>query len=259
MQSVASGKTTDCKHSDEVFGPAYWKPSCFPCRGRKKLKIVQKIAPTVVSIHAPRGGTSSCLTACCGITDFNPRTPWGVRRVFDFVSGVKYKFQSTHPVGGATPGCGRVMWSSSDFNPRTPWGVRLKSCWYGFAEESISIHAPRGGCDLSDRRFLLLGHISIHAPRGGCDVAQTRRIWSPILFQSTHPVGGATQFEIPENGTHEFQSTHPVGGVTYRPDKPHPYPGYFNPRTPWGVRRMTPTTAEQFFSISIHAPRGGCD
>ena len=81
-------------------------------------------------------------------TDFNPRTPWGVR----LPSGKRRKeaklFQSTHPVGGATMctrlgnGCKRISIhaprggcdslqyaltrAALDFNPRTPHGVRLQ-------------------------------------------------------------------------------------------------------------------------------------
>ena len=56
-------------------------------------------------------------------------------------------FQSTHPVRGATTG--RVLWNLEDI---------------------ISIHAPREGCDHTQRRRVMGVYISIHAPREGCDV-----------------------------------------------------------------------------------------
>ena len=58
---------------------------------------------------------------------------------------------------------------------------------------AISIHAPREGCDtgpqIHDRRQ---GGISIHAPREGCDrrLADIDKAYD--VFQSTHPVRGAT-------------------------------------------------------------------
>ena len=56
-------------------------------------------------------------------------------------------FQSTLPVGGATS------------------RLQTKS-----AQESISIHAPRGGSDFSHLKYGEIGYdISIHAPRGGSD------------------------------------------------------------------------------------------
>mgnify|MGYP004441631819 CR=1 FL=1 len=79
---------------------------------------------------------------------------------------------------------------------------------------SISIHAPREGCDIMLKRsddmtqfqsthpvrgataglggYQANQLISIHAPREGCDNAQqAERTF--IEFQSTHPVRGATR------------------------------------------------------------------
>ena len=57
-------------------------------------------------------------------------------------------FQSTHPVRGATR-------TRQFYMPRT----------------SISIHAPREGCDLETLdQIAAFDIISIHAPREGCDV-----------------------------------------------------------------------------------------
>ena len=57
-----------------------------------------------------------------------------------------------------------------------------------------------------------------------------------LLFQSTHPVRGATTF-IPQNSIiQEFQSTHPVRGAT-----------------------ASCEAAQPLGEISIHAPRAGCD
>ena len=83
-------------------------------------------------------------------------------------------FQSTHPVRGAT---------------------KLSEQANGSAE--ISIHAPREGCDGHD---FCHGHtqiISIHAPREGCDrrLADIDKAYD--VFQSTHPVRGAT---LPQRG-----------------------------------------------------------
>ena len=82
--------------------------------------------------------------------------------------------------------------------------------------------------------------ISIHAPREGCDVKIMANNGLSIIFQSTHPVRGATdpEAEKPEkqeisihapregcdpvllctvNDIHVFQSTHPVRGATLLP------------------------------------------
>ena len=78
--------------------------------------------------------------------------------------------------------------------------------------------------------------ISIHAPREGCDVSSTPEDYKRNKFQSTHPVRGATNAQQAERTFIEFQSTHPVRGAT---DAEFAY--------------------RQVMSISIHAPREGCD
>ncbi len=56
-----------------------------------------------ISIHAPRVGCDvGMVLNQCGVTDFNPRTPCGVRHAFVNSDGMWEEFQSTHPVWGAT-------------------------------------------------------------------------------------------------------------------------------------------------------------
>ena len=78
--------------------------------------------------------------------------------------------------------------------------------------------------------------ISIHAPREGCDPQAAPGFVERVLFQSTHPVRGATMGNQAIMDMSEFQSTHPVRGATKH-----------------GAERR----AEAL--ISIHAPREGCD
>ena len=57
-------------------------------------------------------------------SNFNPRTPRGVRLGTILTTPMQSVFQSTHPARGATPSywsCPPIM---RDFNPRTPRGVR---------------------------------------------------------------------------------------------------------------------------------------
>ena len=168
----------------------------------------------VISIHAPREGCDTRHIAYrAQKMDFNPRTPHGVRLPWLWLWGRWCAFQSTHPVRGATP---------------RPAALSIRA--------SISIHAPREGCDAAiiassnsqtefqsthpvrgaTQNLFQLGSqrvISIHAPREGCD-ADTLACIFQCKFQSTHPVRGATS------------------GLTVKPA---------------AIR------------ISIHAPREGCD
>ena len=86
---------------------------------------------------------------------------------------------------------------------------------------------------LRQRRYR---QISIHAPLAGCDTATSAQHISKFIFQSTHPLRGAT---TKSGNTHvivRFQSTHPLRGATGR----------------WATRDIN-------HLISIHAPLAGCD
>ena len=170
-------------------------------------------------------------------------------------------FQSTHPLRGATV-CNwwAVFFPIFDFNPRTPCGVRQAAVVAGDAGSGISIHAPLAGCDTSSPILS----------------------WSCSVFQSTHPLRGATSARATGcTGLCGFQSTHPLRGATsvaghgaalavisiHAPlagcDKGVSLllykTAHFNPRTPCGVRRAYCCADDHIRRISIHAPLAGCD
>ena len=190
---------------------------------------------------------------------FNPRTPCGVRHSFSHPFN-RFAMISIHaPRVGCDILCFIFSQTRTHFNPRTPCGVRLRlkrECQEKF---EISIHAPRVGCDgahpfinIFQRNFnprtpcgvrpscaskrLRYTSISIHAPRVGCDGSDGRIALYVDEFQSTHPVWGATATNATITAGIQFQSTHPV----------------------WGATRMR-RSSQTMTSISIHAPRVGCD
>ena len=62
--------------------------------------------------------------------------------------------------------------------------------------------------------FTRTNPISIHAPREGCD-ARKLDLTATYVFQSTHPVRGATlSWRLSYRTARRFQSTHPVRGAT---------------------------------------------
>ena len=191
-------------------------------------------------------------------------------------------FQSTHPARGATPHNLSDLKVARNFNPRTPRGVRLA----GLVRRRVvpqfqSTHPARGATApmLPDNT---VRHISIHAPREGCD-----RVVCICLYHLTHdfnprtPRGVRPMLRMMRSSATRFQSTHPARGATGGTCQRTPVRRYFNPRTPRGVRPTTVTsrpvllvfqsthpargaTVERFArrmwtSISIHAPREGCD
>ena len=182
-----------------------------------RLRTLQGwISGSRISIHAPRAGCDCSPTLETAPSSyFNPRTPCGVRR-----GGVQER--------------GRA---GDDFNPRTPCGVRPCPPTSPVGPNCISIHAPRAGCDrLPCMPPQSAAGISIHAPRAGCDPGERshsgphlyfnprtpcgvrpcglRGLTTRLLFQSTHPVRGATFETVYDFAYTEFQSTHPVRGAT---------------------------------------------
>ena len=86
-------------------------------------------------------------------------------------------------------------------------------CEYAIKYACISIHAPREGCDVTKSHHVYSGDISIHAPREGCE--RIKRVASVTQkFQSTHPVRGAIYDGCRHVAQDAFQSTHPVRGAT---------------------------------------------
>ena len=168
-----------------------------------------------ISIHAPRVGCDPpWLVRQLHGWYFNPRTPCGVRP--DAPAGVAKckRFQSTHPVWGATPSRAgnRLLWS-------------------------ISIHAPRVGCDAI---YAAMGQAFFNFnPRTPCGVRRPARAAAARSgsFQSTHPVWGATS-----------KSRSSFFLLIISIHAPRVGCDIFNGQRP-GCER----------DISIHAPRVGCD
>ena len=147
---------------------------------------------------------------------------------------------------------------------------------------AISIHAPHTGRDLFRLSRLLwclifqstrpirgatLDHpdkyqysfISIHAPHTGRDLI----FWVPSStssFQSTRPIRGATlPLPILSILIMPFQSTRPIRGATLNVCILLLAFKYFNPRAPYGARRLQPPPECHHNKISIHAPHTGRD
>ena len=167
--------------------------STHPVRGATRPRLFGRRKVLLISIHAPRAGCDSvCAGHCSSHSNFNPRTPCGVRHRQPRLPGSPKKFQSTHPVRGATTGS-HIVDTGLEFQSTHP--VRGATAF--LASERllypISIHAPRAGCD---ELIMWAGDnptvISIHAPRAGCDKNAVPEYY-PGIFQSTHPVRGATR------------------------------------------------------------------
>ena len=137
---------------------------------------------------------------------------------------------------GATNGADDCRCYVGSFNSRTPCGVRLPQHPPPRLANSVSIHAPRVGCDpprwLSGR---------------GCS-----------RFNSRTPCGVRRALSRNGNYLRKFQFTHPVWGATAR--EPREGDGadvsIHAPRVGCDLRGLTNYPVPE---VSIHAPRVGCD
>ena len=188
---------------------------------------------------------------------FNSHTPYGVRRDGVSLPGQSGNFNPRTPYGVRRYSIS-LRRQHHDFNPRTPYGVRHRPVEVKGVKYGISIHAPHTECDHRMDSQLMGWLISIHAPHTECDIVYTRQYGTGPLFQSTHPIRSATTCVKAAPIWRLFQSTHPIRSATHifcnihHPTfisihAPHTecdglglFPvspkGYFNPRTPYGVR-----------------------
>ena len=103
----------------------------------------------MISIHALRGegDVKTGGEMAEGILNFNPRPPWGGRRI-------PYK---------------KIQRTKRYFNPRPPWGGRPCPLYIFMGGKHISIHALRGEGDMTTADLDSSIDISIHALRGEGD------------------------------------------------------------------------------------------
>ena len=215
--------------------------------------------PSTVSIHAllaecdPKKILLAKSRRC-----FNPRTPCGVRLIWNPAQMRPPMFQSTHSLRSAT-------------DQRTAYDNALK----------VSIHALLAECD--PKKILLAKSRRCFNPRTPCGV---RLIWNPAqmrppMFQSTHSLRSATDQRTAYDNAlkvsiHALLAECDPVSRTIRETRRG-----FNPRTPCGVRHIPQSSAalpHQFQSthslrsattyfkydqprlqVSIHALLAECD
>ncbi len=231
------------------------------------------------STHPLRGATSPWAHDRPRNKNFNPRTPCGVRHFRIKKAPSRLRISIHAPLAGCD-------WAAALCARRNPISIHapLAGCDYGACDRAVrddgfqSTH-PLRGATATYLDATLDREISIHAPLAGCDgipygaplfarhfnprtPCGVRRIDSRTLrthyiFQSTHPLRGATASCSSARRGIKFQSTHPLRGATRRL-----YTGLyvfrnFNPRTPCGVRQhRRPRDRRNSLFQSTHPLRG---
>ena len=175
-----------------------------PCAPRSRMRCFNSRTPCgvrrhhrqpaatryIVSIHAPRVGCDPRTTSVrCHDGCFNSRTPCGVRLEQLPAYRVSVVFQFTHPVWGAT-NADMVLLNSvtvSIHAPRVGCDIAIIA---PLERLGVSIHAPRVGCDtMPNLTKYSLDHVSIHAPRVGCDCGVVGWWYIRGSFNSRTPCG----------------------------------------------------------------------
>ena len=141
--------------------------------------------------HPGRGATLAYIFDSALSERFNSRTPGGVRLLVNPFRLLAYQFQFTHPGRGATI-------SKSLPTPRL----------------SVSIHAPREGCDLSEDSLISSEQSFNSRTPGGVRRTRSIALSSSLMFQFTHPGRGATVKQTQSFASWRFQFTHPGRGAT---------------------------------------------
>ena len=148
--------------------------------------------------------------------DFNPRTPCGVRRA----GRPRWQVQAHISIHAPRAGCDLTQSHHQHrhrhFNPRTPCGVRPSVRTRCSRCRRISIHAPRAGCD---NRMMLCGSSWLNFnPRTPCGVRPLRfaAAGTTLYFNPRTPCGVRLNTSTTVVDGEIFQSTHPVRGATCR-------------------------------------------
>ena len=130
------------------------------------------VQPAIISIHAPLAG--------CDIIISTHRAAGGRISIHAPLAGCDF-----------LPSYGIV--AAKYFNPRTPCGVRqIHTGPCGLQAKNFN---PRTPCGVRRTHLPYIPHIvriSIHAPLAGCDSPLGIVCPCGIVFQSTHPLRGAT-------------------------------------------------------------------
>ena len=122
---------------------------------------------------------------------------------------------------------------------------------------AISIHAPLAGCDGKLCEDWEMTIISIHAPLAGCDDRLNAMSAQGQIFQSTHPLRGATLIKVITIADDAVISIHaPLAGCDRHKWECFIRTQHFNPRTPCGVRQLTSSSIPAIANFNPRTPCG---
>ena len=124
---------------------------------------------------------------------------------------------------------------------------------------SVSIHAPREGCDLTE--LIIVRRPSSFNSRtpGGVRLMLLCNAIALASFQFTHPGRGATTLQLVQRGTDKSFNSRTPGGVRQAIVAEGDVPSEFQFTHPGRGATYGRQHAQSNSCVSIHAPREGCD
>ena len=170
-------------------------------------------------------------------TNFNPRTPCGVRRLRAVPRRqVRRDFNPRTPCGVRPFARNHPSCLTNNFNPRTPCGVRRSQQPAQEAAKIFQSTHPLRGATKFRQSFCPPIDISIHAPLAGCDAPSAAACSRTRDFNPRTPCGVRPSCAVQAAHVRDFNPRTPCG-VRLGSTCFHPNATHFNPRTPCGVRR----------------------
>ena len=233
--------------------------STHPVRGATNTAQCHIYGWEFQSTHPVRGATLRMNTYRGNLYNFNPRTPCGVRRKQPLISGLPDCISIHAPRAGCDCNCDNQVGRTwiSIHAPRAGCDLYTFPRHLSFL---ISIHAPRAGCDNGLRRVISSSVISIHAPRAGCDTPSISISKSPRISIHAPRAGCDYYCQAEETCFVLFQSTHPVRGATCFACSAEIFLSLISIHAPRaGCDAEFLSSLVRSIVISIHAPRAGCD
>ena len=185
--------------------------------------------------HPGRGATDSERSPPAEQTSFNSRTPGGVRLIYI----VTYL---------------QIL----SFNSRTPGGVRHKKEGRGSYTSPFQFTHPGRGATFLRRGLPVRSSVSIHAPREGCDSCVVPASGSVSGFNSRTPGGVRLHRRGACTALSSFNSRTP-GGVRLPKASYFETPNFVSIHAPREGCDTKQLLSHRLTIVSIHAPREGCD
>mgnify|MGYP000927940492 CR=1 FL=1 len=147
--SIHASRGGSDRYRYEIYSFDYGFQSTLPV-GEATGRLREVCKGRGISIHASRGGSDLRTEKSLSIyLHFNPRFPWGKRLPPMPPGQRKITFQSTLPVGEATTSGFLFSRGLSVFQSTLPVGEATAGRGSLSSKLNISIHASRGGSDLS--------------------------------------------------------------------------------------------------------------